>query len=236
MEVDGIFISNDLFNTMIQDVVTAGQSMWEVIQQRLVTVIQRPYQMFNIRENTEEDENLSLQIEQLKQHMDKLQLQVQLEMKEKELFKEIFTQMEKQKVVHSVGTQTEEVSDKEKDIDKLVTILQKIIDKGDSTNKPELQAELDMYWEDICSMLDHYRELKIADNQKVETESQSVKEQKEAISDDGKDHTDDQSENVQDGEQITVSNERLEQMAQGTDEIIRQIGAAYKDTSTEEDK
>ena len=85
-------------------------------------------------------------------------------------------------------------------------------------------------------MLDHYRELKIADNQKVETKSQSVKEQKEAISDDGKDHTDDQSENVQDGEQITISNERLEQMAQGTDEIIRQIGEAYKDTSTEEDK
>ena len=66
VEVDGIFISNDLFNTMIQDVVNAGQSMWEVIQQRLVTVIQRPYQMFNIRENTEEDENLSLHIEQLK--------------------------------------------------------------------------------------------------------------------------------------------------------------------------
>ena len=220
--------------------VTAGQSMWEVIQQRLVTVIQRPYQMFNIRENTEEDENLSLQIEQLKQHRDKLQLQVQLEIKEKELFKEMLTQMQKEKVVHSVATQTEEVSDKtvsnkEKDMDKLVTILQKIIDKGDSTTKPELQAELDMYWEDICSMLDYYRELKNADNQKVQTDSQ-VKEQKDVMSDDGKDHTDDQSENVQDGEQITVSNERLEQMAQGTDEIIRQIGEAYKDTSTEEDK
>ena len=60
IEVDGIFISNDLFNSMMQDVVTAGQSMWEVIQQRLVSVIQRPYQMFNIKENTDEDSNLSL--------------------------------------------------------------------------------------------------------------------------------------------------------------------------------
>ena len=196
--------------------------------------------MFNIRENTEEDENLSLQIEQLKQHMDKLQLQVQLEIKEKEIFKEMLTQMQKEKVVHSVATQTEEVSDKtvsnkEKDMDKLVTILQKIIDKGDSTTKPELQAELDMYWEDICSMLDYYRELKNADNQKVQTDSQ-VKEQKDVMSDDGKDHTDDQNETVQDEEQNTSSKERLEEMAQGTDEIIRKIAEAYKDTSTEEDK
>ena len=69
----------------------------------------------------------------------------------------------------------------------------------------------------------------------MQTDSQ-VKEQKDVVSDDGKDHTDNQNETVKDEEQNTISKERLEEMAQGTDEIIRKIAEAYKDTSTEEDK
>ena len=46
VEVDGIFMSDKFFNTMMSEVITKGQKIWEEIQQRLLTVMQRPYQMF----------------------------------------------------------------------------------------------------------------------------------------------------------------------------------------------
>lgn len=47
VEVDGIFVSDKFFNNMIGDVATTGQNIWEMIQQSLVIVIQRPIRCFN---------------------------------------------------------------------------------------------------------------------------------------------------------------------------------------------
>ena len=214
--------------------------MWEIIQQRLVNVIQRPYQMFNIKDNTEEDEYVALEMDAIKNQLEKLRLQVELEIKEKELCKEQLKKMEKQPVDTSVPIQTEVLSTKERDFDRLVFVLQKIIEKGDISHKPEEENELDKDWEEICAMLDHYRELKNAENQGGKTDAQSsiqaevvtVTEDNEEMQDDqGKEKTD-----MQNEEENSVSKEKLEQMGAAANTILKQIVDAYKDESTEEEK
>ena len=193
--------------------------------------------MFNIQDNTEEDQNLSLQMDGFKDQLNKLQLQVLLEVKEKELFKEKLTQMEKQNVISSVSTKTEGLSSKEKDLDRLVCVLQKIIDKGDSSNKPEEQKELDKDWEEICSMLDHYRNLKIAKDQEPRAAPQPVRQEDVVvITEEIQNGKDAESTEIQDGGKNTVSKESMDQMGAEIDGILRKIMQAYRDDSTEEEK
>lgn len=92
VEVDGIFVSNTIFDTMISDVVDAGEKMWEMIRKRLLTVMQRPFQMFQLKD---EEQSLALEIDSIKQQLESLQLKSELESKEKDLMEVKMKQMQK---------------------------------------------------------------------------------------------------------------------------------------------
>lgn len=138
VEVDGIFVSNKFFNTMMSEVITKGQKIWEEIQQRLVTVIQRPYQMFQLQDKTEEEDAMSLEMESIKAKFERLQLQVDLELKEKEMLEEKLNKMQMMQKEEELKVKTDEGTTKEKNYDKLVGLLKGIIQKGERCEKPEL--------------------------------------------------------------------------------------------------
>lgn len=63
IEVDGVFVSGSAFTVMMSEVAKAGQNMWEMIQKRLITVMQRPYQMIQIKDQKQEDEDLNTELQ-----------------------------------------------------------------------------------------------------------------------------------------------------------------------------
>ena len=77
----------------------AGHNMWEMIQKRLIIVMQRPYQMIQVRDQKLENENLTMELDNMRVNYGKMQLQVELEIKKRELSKyklEKFTDSDRQ--------------------------------------------------------------------------------------------------------------------------------------------
>lgn len=66
----------------------AGQSVREMRQKRLTTVIQRPYQMFQLKDLGEEEQAQSPELKEIKRKFERLELQVQLEVHAKELLEQ----------------------------------------------------------------------------------------------------------------------------------------------------
>lgn len=60
--------------------------------------MQKPYQMFQIKDQTEEEHNLILQIDAIRKDCERMELKVQLEMKENELLEEKLKKMEDDKL------------------------------------------------------------------------------------------------------------------------------------------
>ena len=71
IEVDGVFVSGTTFSSMMSEVAQAGHNMWEMIQKRLITVMQRPYPMIEIRDQKQEEENLSMELDGIKLNYDR---------------------------------------------------------------------------------------------------------------------------------------------------------------------
>lgn len=159
VEVDGIFISHKFFDTMMADIVTKGQNMWEMIQQRLVTVIQRPYQMFQLRDKTEEEQNLHLELVNVKAEFNKLQLQMSLAIKENELLQERSKKMLDKQIHVPMAVHKNTGSDRESDFDRLLSVLQKVIDRKGQLAESEVEKESDEEWKEIFTLLGTYRQI-----------------------------------------------------------------------------
>lgn len=67
--------------------------------------------------------------------------------------------MEEIKEEMALKVQTDDKIGKERNYDRLVAILQRVIEKGEQSGKPDVEKALDKDWDEICEMLDFCREL-----------------------------------------------------------------------------
>ena len=110
--------------------------------------------MFQLQDKTEEEDAMSLEMESIKAKFERLQLQADLELKEKEMLKEKLNKMQMMQKEEELKVKTDEGTAKEKNYDKLVGLLKGVIQKGEQSEKPGL----DKAWDEICEILDFCRE------------------------------------------------------------------------------
>ena len=154
IEVDGVFVSSTTFTSMMEEVAQAGHSMWDMIQKRMLTVMQRPYQMIQIKDQKQEDEALSMELEEIKLKYHRLLLQTDLEIRHRELM-----ECKNKKMVTEKSQQEEAkpmvlLTDKEKDLDSVIDALRSVVNKGSVSQEDEGQKE---EWAFLCSMVQKYQ-------------------------------------------------------------------------------
>lgn len=143
VNVEGIFLSNVEFNELSGRIVEVGQNIWDNIKKRLLTIMQKPYQMFQVKDVSEQAAALKVQNAELKKQYEDCKFDRHGQAREIDYLKKVVQNLQNQneELLAMPIPQVVQGKQSNKDSDGLVCLLQEDQSQGEKIEEEMTNLE-----------------------------------------------------------------------------------------------